>query len=154
MPRRLSPEQRKRDRALIARLEYEAADVDSAVEEALKQALGDFRQARDQLKNYPHIKVTPETTAEAAERGFRAGFILAATAFWDDIALARERRSTAGKGGRSSAAQRQISASVEAQVKPTPCGRRRMWPACRPWSAGRTSGRAGRARRTSASITS
>jgi len=117
MPRRLSPEEkRKRLRALGARRDYEAADVDAAVEEALAEALVEFRQANAEALP-PHIKAIPETPAEAAERGFRAGFLLAATGFWDDIGLARERRRTAGKGARSSAAQRRSSPDFEVNVR-------------------------------------
>jgi hypothetical protein len=117
MPHRLSlAEKRKRLRALMARLGYQAADVDQAVNEALARALGEFRRVNaDPVP--PHIEATPQTQAEAAERIFALGFIIAATDFWGDIALGRERRETARKGGRGSASQRRSGPDFEVSVR-------------------------------------
>ena len=116
MPRRLTTAaQRKRLGAHRARLDGEAVDVDSAVNEALAQALAEFRRANAEPRP-PDIPVVEETPAETAEQVFEAGFLLAAVAFWDDIARGRERLRTARRGSGSSAAQRKTSPEVTAAV--------------------------------------
>lgn len=116
MARRLSlAEKRKRFRAMMVRLDYRGLDVNQAVNEALARALGEYRQSEaEPVPSF--IETTPQTAAEAAERSFVLGFIIAATNFWDDIALARERRETARKGGRASASQRRSGPDFEVNV--------------------------------------
>lgn len=117
MPRRRSPEtQRTLWREDFTRIEYEAYDVHSVVIEALAKELDKFRRAHIEPVP-PYIEVTPETPAQAAERGFEVGFVMAATTFWEDIARGRERRRTAQRGADSSASKRKNDPAFGAKVR-------------------------------------